>query len=197
MNRAILRFLNSPILVFFTLLGVAIQTSFFTFWILPYLQPDLVLLIVLWCALRRSFAEGGALTLILANVAEIHSASPRGLYLITYMLIYLLVRWSARILVIRDVKAFQILTVMTSLGSKIFSLGIVYLLGISIGKWDHTLRFIIPGALMNGLMSQWIFHGLNRFDQKTYKTIWVNRITPLDNDEIYLDDEYQMGISEI
>lgn len=197
MTRIILRFLNSPALIFLTLIGIAIQTSFFTFWMLPYFQPDIVLLVVLWCALRRHFLEGGILTLILATLTELHSASPRGLYMITYMAIYLLVRLAARLLVIPDFRSYQLVTIVASIVAKLFSLGIVYLLGISVGKWDHLLRFMIPGAFANGLIGQWVFKGLNYFDQKTFKNIRINRLAPIHSDEIYLEDEYQMENSEI
>ena len=64
MTRLLLRSLNSPALVLLALLGIAIQTSLFSFWPLSYVQPDIVLLLVIWCALRRQFFEGGVITLI-------------------------------------------------------------------------------------------------------------------------------------
>lgn len=197
MTRLFLRFLNSPALVLLALIGVAIQTSFFTFWILPYLQPDTVLIVVLWCALRRSFLEGGILTLILANFAEVHSASPGGLLMITYMMIYLLVRLASRLLVIPDLRSYQWVTVVAGITTKLLSLSIVYLLGMSVGQWDHILRFLIPGALMNALLGHWIYPALNRFDQKTFKYFRVNRSTPISRDEVYLDDDYEMETLEI
>jgi cell shape-determining protein MreD len=188
MTRIIFRFLNGPALVLLTLLGIAIQSSFFTFWLLPYIQPDLILLVVLWCALRREFLEGGVLTLILANCAEIHSGCPRGLYLISYMLIYLLVRLAARLLVIPDIRSNGSAVFISSVAAKLFSLGIVYLLGISTGQWNHTLLFVIPGALMNGLIGHRIFAWLEKFDQITFRNAQVESST---------EDELEMEISEI
>ena len=48
MTRILLRFFNAPGLILLTLLGMAVQTSLFSFWPLTYLQPDVVLLVVIW-----------------------------------------------------------------------------------------------------------------------------------------------------
>src|SRR5262245_36686835 len=100
MTRILLRYLNFPALVLLVILGVAIQTSLFASYPFLYLQPDFVLLAVMWCALHRGFSEGGALTLIFAEIAEAHSAAPQGIFLASYMAIYLLVRFAARFVVI-------------------------------------------------------------------------------------------------
>ena len=72
MTRLILRALNAPLLLLLVTLGVAALSSLFTEYPLIYLQPNLVLIAVIWCALRRPFIEGGILTLIIAENAEIH-----------------------------------------------------------------------------------------------------------------------------
>src|SRR4051812_35076628 len=109
MTRLLLRAFNGPALILLALIGISIQTSFFSFWILPYIRPDVVLLMVIWCALRRDFAEGGILTLIISNISEIHSAAPSGLFMISYMIVYLAVRLSARLFVIPDLSSFLLI----------------------------------------------------------------------------------------
>ena len=100
MNKMFLRFINFPGLLVLTLMGIGIQTSLFSFWPLNYLQPDIVLFIVVWAALRRNFWEGGWITLFVADFAELHSAAPQGMFMITYMLVFLLVRGLSRLVVI-------------------------------------------------------------------------------------------------
>ncbi|HTL12503.1 MAG TPA: hypothetical protein VL588_08455, partial [Bdellovibrionota bacterium] len=73
MNKIILRHLNPAFLLILAVVGAAFQTSLFSFYPLLYLQPDLLLLLVVWCALRRKFFEGGILTLVLGDIAEVHS----------------------------------------------------------------------------------------------------------------------------
>lgn len=184
MTRMILRFLNAPALILLTMLGIAVQSSFFTFWLLPYFQPDVILLAILWCALRRDFLEGGINTLILANICEIHSSSPRGLFLVTYMAIYLLVRLAARLLVIPDFNAYAWVTFFSVILAKSFSLVMLYLLGISTGQWDHFLLFMLLGAATTGLIGRWVFEWLERFDQKTFKNV---RMDPDTEDELELE----------
>src|SRR4051812_25301505 len=100
------------------ILGIAVQTSFFNWYPLYYFQPDLVLTVVVWCALQRSFTEGGILTLFLAQIAETHSGSPKGLYLMMYMGIYLLVRVLSRVIMLESLNARVGLTMIAALTLK-------------------------------------------------------------------------------
>ena len=59
MTRIILKALNAPLLIIFVSIGIALQSSLFSSWPLVYFQPDIVLIAVVWCGLRRSFTEGG------------------------------------------------------------------------------------------------------------------------------------------
>src|ERR1700744_1495671 len=100
MNRLLLRFLNSPALVILTAIAIAIQTSLFATWPIRFFEPDVVLLVVMWCSLRREFVEGGVLTRIIAEIAELHSAAPQGILLVSYMAVYLIFRGAAKIFVL-------------------------------------------------------------------------------------------------
>src|SRR4051812_44363716 len=98
MIRILLIALNAPAIVLLVSFAIALQTSLFASYPLYFIQPDAILLVVIWCALRRNFTEGGILTLILANIGEIHSSAPQGLMMICYMMIYLIVRGSSKVL---------------------------------------------------------------------------------------------------
>jgi len=165
----VLRFLNAPGLILITLAGIAIQTSLFVSWPLYYFQPDIALLIVIWCALRRGFTEGGVITLIIADMAEIHSAVTQGLMLVSYMLVYLAVRLASRVLVIPDLSSYVIVTLFASVLWKLSNLMMLYGLGAAANEWRHTLLFMAPGALVEGALGFWFYKQLERYDFLTNK----------------------------
>jgi hypothetical protein len=199
MVNILLRFLNAPGLIVMSILGIAIQTSLFTSWPLTYIQPDIVLLLVVWCALRRGFTEGGILTLIMANFSEIHSAVTQGLLLVSYMLVYLSVRLAARVLVIPDLSSYVIVTLFASLLWKISNLAMLYGLGAATNEWRHTLLFMAPGALVQGALGFKFYRWLERFDWFTHKKPPTEQSSLGDPDQVgsgnYVpgyDDEMQM-----
>lgn len=183
MSRIILRWLNFPALILLVACGVAVQTSIFSSYPLMYLQPDVVLLAVLWCALRRDFVEGGILTLILAEIAEIHSACPRGIFLAAYMAIYLAVRGASRLMVIPTLASMATLTIFASVGWKLGVFGILKALGSGTSQWRHTLSLLAPSAVIEGAAAVWVYRWLERFDWATYKSARAQQA---------LDDELQM-----
>jgi rod shape-determining protein MreD len=191
MTRLLLRAFNGPAIILIALMGIAIQTSFFSFWILPFLRPDFVLLIVIWCALRRDFTEGGILTLILANVSEIHTSAPSGMFMTSYMLVYFLVRSAARILVIPDLSSFLLITLWVSVFAKVCNISLLYLLGAQTLQIKQTIIYIFPTAVVNAILGKWLFQWLEKFDWFTFKDARADRSLSS------LDDELQLESKEI
>jgi len=136
--------------------------------------------------MRRSFTEGGILTLICANIAELHSASPQGVLLVSYMVIYLLVRIAARVFVIPGLASLIIVTLCASVGWKFMYLIVLQLLGAGANQWRHMLSLLFPGAVMEGVVAIWLFRWLDRFDWITYKNARARQIL---EDELQLDGE--------
>jgi hypothetical protein len=169
MTRIILRALNSPLFILFVILGVGLQSSLFASWPLMYFQPDCVLLAVIWCALRRNFEEGGILTLIFSNIAEIHSAAPQGVYLISYMLVYLAVRATTRLVIMPTAFSFATVTMVSSIFWKLSGLVVLYLLGVSANQWKHTLTYLFLGAAVEGVFALFMIRWLDKFDWVTFK----------------------------
>jgi hypothetical protein len=186
MTRIILRALNGPMLILMITIGIALQSSLFTSWPLVYLQPDVVLLAVVWCALRRGLVEGGIITLIAANISEIHSSAPQGLFLICYMAIFLLVRGSSRLIVIPSLSSYATVTLFSSIGWKFIELSVLYLLGVSTNQWRHTLTLLLLSAAVEGTLSLWIFRWLDRFDWVTFKNARAEHAM---DEELQLDGE--------
>lgn len=186
MTRILLRALNGPFLIILVTLGIALQTSLFTSWPLTYLQPDVVLLVVVWCALRRGLEEGGLVTLIIANISEVHSAAPQGLYLISYMVVYLTIRGASRFLVIPSLISYAMLVLMGSVLWRLSGLLVLHLLGASANQWRHTLTFLFLGAALEAVYSLWIFRWLERFDWVTFKNARAEHAL---DEELQLDSE--------
>lgn len=169
MSRLLLRFLNPPALVLAVIFGIALQTSLFSYYPFLYLQPDIVLLLVVWCALRRNFIEGGILTIIMVSLAEAHSSAPQGLFLSSYMAIYLTLRALARYLMLDRLSTLVIVTLFVSIAWKLLNLLILYLLGLSENQWRHTISLMAPGAIVEGICAIWVYRWLERFDWFTAK----------------------------
>jgi cell shape-determining protein MreD len=186
MTRIILRALNGPILVIFIIVAVAVQSSLFSSWPLLYLQPDFVLLAVVWCAFRRNFGEGGVITLIIANISEIHSAAPQGLYLISYMVVYLMMRTASRFFVIPTLFSYAILTLLSSVIWKLVGLLVLYLLGASANQWRHTFTFLLIGSAIEAIISVWVYRWLEKFDWITFKHARAEHAV---EEELQLDSE--------
>ncbi|MGK5083347.1 hypothetical protein WDW37_08565 [Bdellovibrionota bacterium FG-1] len=169
MTRIVLRFLNFPGLIFLTLIAIGIQTSLFAFWPLHYIQPDVVLLVVIWASLKRGLWEGGWITLFAADFAELHSAAPQGMFLLTYMAVFLGVRGLSRMIVIPNIHALVLVTMFISIFWKLASLGVLHLLGASGNQWRHTLLFLFPGAIVESFAGIWVYRGLEKYDWLTFK----------------------------
>jgi hypothetical protein len=189
MTRILLRFFNFPGLVLLTLLGIAVQTSLFSFWPLSYLQPDIVMLVVVWMALKRGFAEGGTLTLVISDFAELHSAAPQGIFMISYMTVFLCVRGLARIIVIPNISSLIMVTLFVSLAWKLEILAIMHLLGAGGNQWRHTLLFLFPGAVVEGLLAIAVYRGLELYDAVTCKSVRSEQGSLMTDDELAIEGE--------
>jgi hypothetical protein len=188
-NKIILRALNAPGILILAAIGVALQSSLFSSGFLNYFQPDTALLLVIWVALRRSFLEGGILTLLIADIVELHSAAPQGFFLILYMLVYLTVRGAARVLVISGLSSVVYLTMLLSIGQKLAGGGLLELLGTQGKQWNQTFWLMLPFAAVQGVLSLWAYNWLDRFDLATFKHPKVDRETDLDEDALQFEGE--------
>ncbi len=169
MRRIILRLMNTPLLLFIVLIAIGLQTALFSSGIIHPLQPDIMLFAIIWCALRRHFAEGGIMTLIMSNITEIHSGSPQGVIPLTSMLIYLLVRWLSRFIVLQNTIHYTILTISCLVLAKLTRSAILLLLGASHPSLTTFLTSLMLSALVEATLSLWIYRWLEVFDWVTFK----------------------------
>ncbi len=188
MRHIFLRYLNTPGFILLILLGVAVQTSLFSYYPFIYLQPDVVLLGIIWLALKRGFVEGGVLTLICSQISEIHSSAPSGYFLVTYMCIYLLMRVYYRYFLLSNYPSLIALTLLTFVFWKLLGLGFLHLMGLSANQWQFTFSLLLPGAVMEGAIAIWLYKGFEYFDWKTFKDPRAQRSEY---------DDYQLNLEEM
>lgn len=187
MTKLLLSFLNAPALLIIVAWGIGLQTTLFQGGIVAYFQPDVVLIATLWFALRRSFTEGGILTLVAAYLTELHTAAPRGLFLILYLTVFFVIRGASRYIVLQGRTRHTLVTLLFSGLTKIYIIAILSSLGVdTLGQWRHFASFAIPTAIGNGMLAYWAFHWLDRFDWVTYKNPRARRAI---EDELELTDE--------
>jgi rod shape-determining protein MreD len=185
-RRLLLKWLNAPVFILLLAYGVALQTTLFMPSPIHLLQPDIILIAVIWCALHREFTEGGILTLICGNISEIHSSAPQGVFMLTYLLVFLGVRLASRLFVIPSRTSLVSLTLVTSLFFKFGYMGALYLLGTGANQWRHLLTLLIPGALSTSILGYWLYPLLERYDWITFKNRKAEQML---GDELRLEGE--------
>lgn len=150
------------------------------------LAPSFHLMMILWFALRRTFLEGGILTLMIGSIAELHSGCPRGFFLLTSMATYLLVRALSRSIILTDRRHYIFLTISSSVFHKLFTLMIVFLIGKGDSLWRTSLSLLFPNAVFDALLAYPIYRFLDRFDWKTFKN---PRAREIQYEELVIDHE--------
>ena len=170
MRSLLLRFLNAPFFVLIVAAAIAVQSTLFNSYPLWYFQPDLVLIAVIWCALRRTLTEGGILVLIFASIVQTHSSAPAGFFLCIYMAIYLGIRAFSRFFVISQFASLLIVTISSAVVWKILVLVILAMFGRAGAQLYHFFISVLPFAGMEGLMGYWAYKALDAFDRATRKS---------------------------
>ena len=186
MNRLLLRTLNPLLFLGISLLGLAIQSSLFRWSILSWAQPDLMIILVIWLALKRDFGEGGVLTLLLASIAEIHSAAPRGILLLHAMVVFLGVCSLTKYFVVGKVRQWIILTALCSILWSISNETVLFLLRGTFTPLGYALTALFQKMIATSVFSYWAYPLLDRFDILTHKKReGVNRL----EDDIQIFEE--------
>lgn len=186
MNRLLLSTLNGPLFIALVTIGLAVQSALFSFHPLDLFRPDFTLFAVIWCAQRRSFIEGGLLTLVFAELNEIHSTAPQGYFFVVYMASFLALVALAKYLMFTNRRSLITLAAWSSVGTKLVGLLLLKLLGLADRQWENTLTYLLPGAMIQTALSPWVFRGLDRFDALTFKDPKTRERL---QDELHLDEE--------
>ena len=187
MKVRLLKALNIPGLIVIALLALALQGTLFTNSTIAFFQPDIIILIVLWMAMKREFTEGGILTLILGYLVELKSAAPRGLFLTKSMFLFLIARFLYKQFQVLNTRTLMLIGISAALFSQLNILFILYLLNKSDNQWFHTLQLLAPTAIVHGIIIIPVFKLLAKFDFWTLKSPEAEHRYERD---FYLDEDF-------
>ena len=169
MKALIYSTLNFPLFLLLGAFCISVQTSLFQMYPLSYLQPDALLVIVIWYANKRSLWEGGVMTLLLAHMAELHSSAPQGLFYVCYMLIFLATFGFRHLTIIPYLSSIVSITFFASILWKLTHILTLLMLGEGLEQWRHTFALLLPGSVMNAVLAVWLFRWFDRIDWVTFK----------------------------
>jgi H+/Cl- antiporter ClcA len=88
--------------------------------------------------------------------------------------------------VIQSLISFAVVTLISCVSWKLVGQILLYLLGVSVNQWKHTLAFMVLGAAIEGLFSIWVFQWLDKFDRATFKNLRAEQTM---EDELQLNNE--------
>jgi len=168
-SHLFIKALNIPALIFILCIGIGIQSALFSYQPLHYFKPEIGIFIVLWCALKRKFTEGGIVTLIAAYIVELHSSAPSGTIMSAYMLSYLLLRSCSGYLLLSKPHSMLILTAVFSLTIKVFHIIILSLINPNDLHWFNLFEVSLPNLITEVILATWIFRLLKKLDWVTFK----------------------------
>jgi cell shape-determining protein MreD len=186
MKVRLLKFLNIPGLIFIALFALALQSTLFSNSTMAFFQPDIIVFLVLWMAMKRDFGEGGTLTLVFGYLVELKSAAPRGLFLTNYMFLFLITRFLYKNFQVVNQRALIMIGIAAAIFSQLDILFILYLLNKADNQWFHTLQLLAPTAIVHGALIPFVFRGLYKFDFITLKNPEAEHRYERD---FYLDEE--------
>ena len=186
MKVRLLKALNIPGIIVIALIAMALQGTLFNNSSLAFFQPDIILFLVLWLAMKRDFEEGGILTLVLGYLVELKSAAPRGIFLTNYMFIFLIARFLYKNFQVLNRRSLILVGIGASLFSRLDILFILYLLNKADNEWFHTLQLLAPTMIVHAALIPFVFKFLYRFDFWTLKNPEAEHRYERD---FYLDEE--------
>ena len=169
MKARLLKLSNFPGILVIALLAMTLQSTLFNHPSIAFFQPDFLIFFTLWVSVRRSFIEGGILTLLFGYLVEIHSAAPQGFFLCVYMTIFLSARFLQQQFQISNKRMLVLVGIGFSIFMRLLVLFILYLLNKAGNLWQHTLQLLAPTILSHGLLVYFTFKLLQRFDNWTLK----------------------------
>jgi cell shape-determining protein MreD len=187
MKARLLKALNFPGLIVIALLFQTLQSTLFTNRFFSFFQPDAVLFLVLWVAMKRDFIEGGFLALLFGYSVELNSGAPRGLFLTNYIFIFLLAKLLYKNFHILNKWALALVGASAAVFSRLDILFILYLLNKAENQWFHTLQLLAPTALVHGVLIIYVFRFLHKYDMWTLKNPEAEHRFERD---FYLDEEF-------
>lgn len=168
MIQELYRVLNFFLVALLCLLLSAVQSVALKLPLLGWLELDLLLLVVVYISLHRSFLEGALLIAVIGRVAEIHSGAPVGILTACYLTVLLAILLTKELFLVATSFSSIILAVAGGVVWKVAFIILAQRYGILGNVWKSSLETILPYLLSLGFFSRPIFDLLRTIDQRTH-----------------------------
>ena len=169
MYRDILRRLNFLFYLILALIAIAIQSTIFSYFPLNLLQPDFLLILVVYFGFQRSILEGSFLTASAALFFELHSSNGKFFYLAIYLYVFLISKLLSKTLVTPDSVASMGIVAALALFKKIGIAVLVTIYGRGVNGLFYYVLHTVPYILVQALLTPVCFNWFRSIDLRTYK----------------------------
>lgn len=149
-------------IVFAALQSVLLKLPFFA-----WLELDLLLLIVIFVSLHRSFLEGALLIVVIGRIAELHSGAPAGILVACYLAVFLALVFTKEMFLVASSFSSVILAVAGGIVWKVAFLIFAQRYGLLGNTWRASLEYLLPFLLSLGICAKPIFELVRRLDHWT------------------------------
>ena len=158
------RGLNALLFVLLALLLAAIQSVVLKMPIFSWLSLDLLLVLVVYLSLTHQVLEGIFLVLWIGRVAEIHSSAPSGIFVTTYLALFLLIFFTKELLLVSNKFSTILLTMGGGFFWKLAFLLLALRYGIFQNIWKSTLELFLPFIFSLAVSARPLFSLFQKID---------------------------------
>lgn len=169
MYRNILRKVNFAVYVVIAILIATIQSTIFGYFPLNYMQPDILLIVAVYFGFKRDLLEGGAFIVLASMILEANSGTASHFFLAVYLYSFLIAKMLSGTVVVPDF--FSSIGIVGGL-TVLKRLGILFLIstrGHAENGLKHFFIYLVPGLLVQALLTPILFSWFSRLDLVTYK----------------------------
>lgn len=137
------------------LIFMLLQTTLFSALLPPELRPNLLLILVVYLSLNESFFRAILLATLLGALQDVFSGTTLGLYAITQMMVFVLVRLFASRL---NIESRRLLLILLSAGTLMQTIVIAFLLELfaDAGAVPQILILSLPPQLLVNLLAGFV-----------------------------------------
>lgn len=169
MYRDILRKVNFIIYLLIAVFAAIVQSTIFGYFPLNYLQPDILLILAVYMGFRRDIVEGAVFISIASIVLEAHSAASNHFFLTVYLYTFLIAKVVSRTVVVPDFFSSIGIVAALTLVKRIGLLILIGTQGHAANGLKHFFIYLIPGLLVQALLTPLCFRWFTSLDLRTYK----------------------------
>jgi len=167
--KDILRKINFFIYLFIAVFIAILQSTFFSYFPLYYIHPDITLIVVVYLGFKRDILSGGIITIFIALIIEAHSSVAPNFFLTVYLYSFVITKILSRILVLPDILSSICVVAALTFLKQTGLLVLLELYGKAENGIKHVLIYLFPAIVVQVLLTFVIFPWLRKIDLKTFK----------------------------